>query len=160
MATYKPRIVKTPEGNEQQFGANVVHVGPGLIALGELKPEAGKALKYGTPIHSVLLHCSKGDLSVELNDQGNTSELWTIAHVGLSPTNLCVVFCAGFGPKSGRVSLAPEIEIFKGKDPKPKKLGAVRVAMKPTPAQLKRITSMLRAAAPDKLVVATKSRAV
>jgi hypothetical protein len=161
MATYKPRIVKTPEGLEQQYAANIVYVGTsygaGIIALGELKPERGKELKFGTPIHSLVFQTGKGELTVELNSQGNQRSLDEIERIGLSPRQLCVVYVAKRGPRSGRVALGKDIEVFAGKDPKAVKLGAVRVAIKPTPAQLKRITSLLRAAARDKLVLARYS---
>ena len=157
MATYKPRIVKTPEGLEQRFSANSLYVGPtyrmGLIVLGELKHVKGKELRYGTGIHSLNLLRGRGTLNVHFNDAANACKLDDIERIGLSPTSLCVVFVAKRGLYSGRIRQSPEI--FDNDNHEPARLGAVRVAMKPTPTQLKHMTSILRAAARDKLVIAS-----
>lgn len=106
--------------------------------LGELEPKRGKELRFGTPIHSVLFQAGKGALEVE--------------RIEIKPGEVRVVYRKGRGPRSGRVSLAPEIEVFDRDDHRPKKLAAVRITFAPTESQQKRIQSMLRAAAPDKVL--------
>lgn len=148
MRNYDPTIV----GDEQRFSANIISVEKRLIALGELLPEPGKALKFGTPIHTLLIHLQHGETLFELNDQGNTRRMSDVECVELTPTALRIVFVAGRGPYSGRVSLSPEIEIFDRDTHTPKQLRSVLIEMNPTASQLERIKQLL---ASDKLITGT-----
>jgi hypothetical protein len=137
---YEPNIV----GGEQRFIANIVSVQKRLIAFGELLASPGKALKFGTPIHTLLIHLTPGQTLFELNDQGNTRDTSDVERLELTPTTMRVVFVAGHGPYSGRVSLSPHIEIFDRDAHTPKQLGSVLVEARPTTTQLARIKEYLR----------------
>ncbi|HEX5063698.1 MAG TPA: hypothetical protein VFV99_30175 [Kofleriaceae bacterium] len=139
MRVYKPMIVD----GEQRFVANVIAIAKGLIAFGELLPERGMAPKFGTPIHSLLIHLGDDQVLFELNDQGNTRYASNVERVELTPTTLRIVFVAGQGPYSGRVSLSPRIEVFDRDTHQPQKLRSVLVEMKPTATQLARIRQRL-----------------
>lgn len=130
MKTYKPRIVR----GEQQFDANVVVVKKQLLAFGEMQPIARRTLKHGTPVHALMIHID-GHPTFEFNDQGNTRCAHDVDTVELTDTTLRVVYAKGAGPMSGRVSLAPKLEIFAGAH-KPKRLRSVLVRFKATKKQL------------------------
>jgi hypothetical protein len=140
MRIYEPTIVD----GEQRFTANIVDVQDQLIALGELLPEPGKALAFGTPIHTLLIHLDDEHTCFELNDQGNTREMDDVERLEVTPTTLRIVFAAGRGPYSGRVSLSPEIEIFDRDTHEPEQLRSLLVEMNPTTAQLAQIKRLLR----------------
>jgi hypothetical protein len=136
---YQPTIVD----GEQRFAANIIAVEDGLIALGDLLPKPGKALQFGTPIHSLLIHLDGAQTWFELNDQGNTRDTSDVERLELTPTTLRIVFAAGRGPYSGRVSLSPEIEIFDRDAHQPQQVRSVLVEMHPTTTQLARIKQLL-----------------
>jgi hypothetical protein len=150
---YKPTIVD----GEQRFAANIISVQKQLIAFGELLPERGKALKFGTPIHTLLIHLDAADTLFELNDQGNTRGTSDVARVELTPASLRIMFVADRGPWSGRVSLSPQIEIFDRDMHRSQQLRSVLVEMRPTKTQLERIRSLL--AGNKLLTTATAARA-
>ena len=131
--------------DEQRFVANIISVQKQLIAFGDLRPTRGKALKFGTPIHTLLIHLDDEDDETlfELNDQGNTRDTSDVERLELTPTTLRIVFAPGRGPYSGRVSLSPEIEVFDRDPHQPKQLRSLVVEMKPTTTQLARIKQLL-----------------
>jgi hypothetical protein len=102
-------------------------------------------LKFGTPIHTLLIHLDGAATLFELNDQGNTRYGSDIEHVEVTPTTLRIVFAPGRGPYSGRVSLSPKIEIFDHDRHEPTQLRSVLVEMKPTRTQLTRVKQLLAA---------------
>lgn len=149
---YEPTIVD----GEQRFTANILSVNKQLLAFGELLPAPGKALKFGTPIHSLLIHLDGDQTLFELNDQGNTRGTNDIFRIELTPKTLRLVFMPGRGPSSGRVSLARKIEVFERDNHVPKQLRSVLVAMTPTTNQRTRIAQLL---ASNKLVSAAAAAA-
>ncbi len=151
MRVYEPTIVD----DEQRFTANIISVNKQLLAFGDLLPAPGKALKFGTPIHSLLIRLDGDHTLFELNDQGNTRGASDVDHLELAPTTLRLVFAPGRGPYSGRVSLSREIEIFDRDSHKPKQVRSVLVAMKPTSSQRSRIEQLL---ASNKLRVVATAR--
>jgi hypothetical protein len=131
---------------EQRFAANIISVTKEMIALGEVLPRRGKPLKLGTPIHALLIHLDGAQTLFELHDQGNTREWADVERIEVTETSLRVAFKQGCGPFSGRVSLAPEIEVFDRDDHESEQLRSVRIEMKPTPTQLARLKELLRSA--------------
>lgn len=136
MATYEPIITRTSEGDEQRFEANLIHLedtGDGfVIALEEILPRPGHELAVGTPIHFVLMQFSLKEPefdSIEFNGQGNQRQ-WSnhVARLELGADFLRIVYVTGKGPISGRVSLAPSIEIFNDAY-KPALLQVVRIGL-------------------------------
>lgn len=111
---YLPSLsVLGPGALEQAFDANVVHVDDDLVALGEIVPDPERPLPHGTPVHSLLIHLGEdGPELVELNDQHNTVGVAALCRTELARDQLRLAFLPGQGPVPGRVSLAPEIEVF------------------------------------------------
>lgn len=110
---YRPELSGGPGAIEQAFDANVVHVDEGLVAFGELVPDPERPLPHGTPVHSLLVHLDEeGPALVELNDQHNTVPIAAVDGAELARDHLWLRFRPGQGPVAGRVSLAPEIEVF------------------------------------------------
>lgn len=144
---------------EQRFAANIISIQKRLIAFGELLPRPGKALKAGTPIHTLLIHLMPGLTLFELNNQGNTRDTSDIDRVELTPTTLRLVFAAGHGPYSGRVSLSPQLEIFDRDTHSPNQLDSIRVELKATATQLARIKEFLRADKRLKLAMPAEPKA-
>jgi hypothetical protein len=138
---YEPTIVD----GEQRFTANIISIQRQLLAFGELLPRPGRALKFGTPIHSLMIHLDGKDTLFELNVQANTRDTKDVERVELTSMRLRVVYAMGRGPYSGRVSLAPEIEIFDRDNHEPTQVRSVLVEMKPTALQRARIEHLLAA---------------
>jgi hypothetical protein len=161
--TYEPTIVY----GEQRFAANIISVQKQLLAFGELQPVRGKALKFGTPIHTLLIHVAGGQTLFELNGQGNTRDARDVEYLEITPTTFRIVFAEGRGPFSGRVSLSPKIEIFDRDAHEPMQLRSVLVDMTPTKSQLARIETLFprdmsdleAAATTDRTPVAKKAKA-
>lgn len=113
MRRYRPILTSVGGAHEQSFTANVVHVDHTLVAFGDVVPDPARGLPYGTPVHSLLVHVSRGRPSrFELNDQGNTVRMDAVERIELARDQVRIVFRPGAGPASGRVSLSKEIELF------------------------------------------------
>ena len=148
MRVYEPTIIN----DEQRFTANIISVSKQLIAFGELLPAPGKALKFGTPIHSLLIHLDGDQTLFELNQQSNRRDTRDVARLEVTATTLRLVFAPGRGPYSGRVSLSRDIEIFERDKFAPQQVRSVLVVMRPTASQRARIAQLL---ASNKLVSAS-----
>jgi hypothetical protein len=114
MTPYRPTLTYLPGGvAEQSFHANVVHVDDELVAFGDLLPDDERGLPHGTPVHSLLVHLGEdGPEAIEFNDQGNTVDVDAVQEFDLARGYARLSFRGGAGPFAGRVSLAPEIEVF------------------------------------------------
>lgn len=149
MPAYKPRIADRDLGPEQRFDANILAIeemeGGTLVAFGDLVPKEGAPLNRGTPVHSLIFQLFDGDLTVELNDQGNQRSGGEVERLELSPSSFRVVFRLGEGPYSGRVSLSSALELFDGAgDEEPVQLRSVMVGLAGVAAQAKRLRRALR----------------
>lgn len=154
MKAYKPNIVD----GEQRFAANIISVQKRLIAFGELLRRPGKPLRFGTPIHTLLVHMMPGQTLFEFNDQGNTRDTSDVERLEVTPTTLRIFFAAGRGPYSGRVSLSPQIEIFDRDAHIPAQLDSLLVELTATAAQVARIKECLQADKRLKLTMAAESK--
>jgi len=115
---YRPALVLSPEGFEQSFTANVVHVDADLVAFGDVLRDDPRGLPHGTPIHSLLVHIGEdGPEMIEFNDQDNTVAVDALASVRIAGDHVRFVFRREAGPFAGRVSLATEIEVFENVRP-------------------------------------------
>jgi hypothetical protein len=131
MKPYRPTLADLPNGGvEQSFDANVVHVDDELVAFGELLPDPTRGLPYGTPIHSLLVHLGDdGPEMVEFNDQENTIEVDAVERVELAPKHVRLHFRRGAGVVAGRVTLAPEIEVFEDVPMKRRRDGGLQLGV-------------------------------
>jgi hypothetical protein len=122
MKPYRPAFVVAPDGGvEQSFTANVIDIDETAVAFGDLIPDAARGLPYGTPVHSLLVHLGEDGRPelLEFNDQGNTVAVAAVERVELESNHVRFVFRADAGPYAGRVSLAPELEVFEDELPDP-----------------------------------------
>jgi len=126
---YRPSLTRGATGEaEQSFTANVVHIEDALIAFGEIVEAPPRGLPFGTPVHSLLVHFEGDRLAlIEFNDQGNTVEADAVSRIELARDHLRIHFHEGAGPFAGRVSLAPEIEIFRDEEGNEGQLGTLCV---------------------------------
>lgn len=119
MKRYRPTLTALPDGGvEQAYDANVVHLEDALIAFGEILPDDPRGLPFGTPVHSLLVHCADGGAAdmLELNEEGNTVDADEVARTELTADHVRFVFRDGAGPYPGRVGLSPEIEVFEDEE--------------------------------------------
>ena len=111
-------------------------------------PDRRRGLPYGTPIHSLLIHLDEEGApeAFELNDQGNTVPRKAVTAIEVTRDAVRLTFAQGKGPRPGRVSLDPEIEIFappKKTSASKARLGALRVTFEASPAVTKKLRDVL-----------------
>ncbi len=161
--TYRSSLEAVDGGFEQSYTANVIHIDDELLAFGELVPDPQRGLPYGTPVHSLMVHLErKRPVTFELNDQANAVGASDVATIEVARTWMRIRFQSGRGPLPGRVSLAPEIELFRDAKRSAKEsapLASLQIAYAIAPKAFARLGKLLASAAPKKRA-APKKKAV